>query len=92
MAYFNKSSLCILNDDESKFLVLEKDEKEDATSQFITPGGKFENNESDSECLVREIKEELGVEVDVPSLQFINEYVDVAASDPTKEVSIRMYS
>jgi 8-oxo-dGTP pyrophosphatase MutT (NUDIX family) len=40
---------------------------------------------------MREIKEELDVDIDKPSLKFIGEYIDVAAGDPTKDVSIRLY-
>lgn len=31
--------------------------------KFYIPGGKRENNESDIECLVREVKEELSVDI-----------------------------
>jgi 8-oxo-dGTP pyrophosphatase MutT (NUDIX family) len=88
MAYFNKIGLLYLNDDQSKFLVCEKD---NFTSDFIMPGGQVDDGENDEECLVREIKEELDVDTDRTSLVFIKEYVDVAAGDPTKDVSIKLY-
>lgn len=88
MAYFNKIGLLYLNDDQSKFLVCEKD---NFTSDFIMPGGQVDDGENDEECLVREIKEELDVDTDKTSLVFIKEYVDVAAGDPTKDVSIKLY-
>ena len=31
--------------------------------KFYIPGGKRENNESDIECVVREVKEELSVDI-----------------------------
>jgi hypothetical protein len=43
------------------------------------------------ECLVEEIGEELAVKTDEKSLRFVNEYIDVAAGDLTKDVSIRLY-
>ncbi len=88
MAYFNKIGLLLLSDDQSKFLVCEKD---NFTSDFIMPGGQLDKDEKDIDCLVREIKEELDTIVDKSSLTFINEYIDAAAGDPTKDVSIKLY-
>jgi 8-oxo-dGTP pyrophosphatase MutT (NUDIX family) len=89
VAYFNKIGLLLLSDDKSKFLVCEKD---NFTSDFIMPGGQLEDGEDDLKCLVREIDEELAVKTDESSLKYINEYVDVAAGDPTKDVSIKLYA
>ena len=88
MAYFNKIGLLLLNKDRTKFLVCEKD---NFTSDFIMPGGQLDEDENNFQCLVREIKEELVVELDVDSLQYIGEYTDVAAGDPTKDVLIKLY-
>ncbi|KKR18260.1 MAG: NUDIX hydrolase [Parcubacteria group bacterium GW2011_GWE2_39_37] len=88
MAYFNKIGLLLLNDKSSKFLVCEKN---NFTSDFIMPGGQVDEGENDVECLVREIKEELDVDTDKSSLVFIKDYIDVAAGDPTKDVSIKLY-
>ena len=88
MAHFNKIGLLLLNDDQTKFLVCEKN---NFTSDFIMPGGQVDDGENDKECLVREIKEELDVDTDKTSLVFIKEYVDIAAGDPTKDVSIKLY-
>lgn len=88
MAYFNKIGLLLLNEDQTKFLVCEKD---NFTSDFIMPGGQLDEEEDDRECLTREIKEELAVETDKKSLEYIDEYIDVAAGAPTKDVSIKLY-
>ncbi len=90
MAYYNKIGLLILNDDGTKFLVCEKS-PENVTSDFIMPGGLLEE-ESETECLKNEIKEELDCEVDVSSLKLIGEYEDAAAGKPDRNVSIRLYS
>jgi len=55
------------------------------------PGGQIDSGESDIDCLVREIKEELSVDTDINSLEYLWEYIDVAAWDLTKDVSIRLF-
>jgi 8-oxo-dGTP diphosphatase len=50
------------------------------------PGGKREPNETFEECLHRELKEELGIEVDVKEL------VETVSHDyPEKSVTLRFY-
>lgn len=88
MAYFNKIGLLLLNNDRSKFLVCEKN---NFTSDFIMPGGKIEKGETELECLKRELMEELKVRIREEELIFLGEYTDVAAGDPTKDVSIKLY-
>ena len=88
MAYFNKIGLLLLNSDHSKFLVCEKDNK---ALDIIMPGADAITGEDDIGCLEREIEEELGIEMDIASLKFIKKYIDVAAGDPTKDVSMMLY-
>lgn len=44
--------------------------KDDGTVRdyYVTPGGKIEENESHEEALRREIKEELGIEIEIKGL------------------------
>ena len=44
--------------------------KDDGTIRdyYVTPGGKIEENESNEEALRREIKEELGIEIEIKGL------------------------
>ena len=44
--------------------------KDDGTVRdyYVTPGGKIEENESHEEALRREIKEELGIEIEITDL------------------------
>lgn len=91
MAYYNKIGLLVLSEDAKKFLVCEPGDKYTVKSvkQYLMPGGKLEE-ESDVECLQSEIKEELGCDIDVDSLELIGEYTDVAAT-PGRDVMIRLY-
>ena len=57
---------------------------------FYTLGGKIEVGEDDIACLKREIREELGCEVDEPSLKFLNEFEDVAHGGGM--LNVRLYT
>lgn len=46
------------------------------SSVFYTLGGKIEAEEDDYECLKREIKEEIGCEVEEKSIKFLKEFED----------------
>lgn len=56
---------------------------------FIFPGGKKEKNENDLECLKRELKEEL--RVDLIGHKFFGNYEDDATLDPGLRVKINAY-
>jgi 8-oxo-dGTP pyrophosphatase MutT (NUDIX family) len=92
MAYYNKIGLLVLNESSTKFLVCEPGAlyEEKSVTQYLMPGGKFEE-ETVEECLKAETKEELGCDLDMTSLIFINDYTDVAASSPDRDVLIRLY-
>jgi 8-oxo-dGTP diphosphatase len=90
MADFNKVGLLVQQD--NKFLLCRKHY---TTSKLIMPGGQIEPGESFEECLIREIHEELGNDVDVVDIDYINTYSDIAAiDDPAihKTVEIVLYS
>lgn len=58
---------------------------------FFTLGGKIEKGESDIECLKREVKEEVGCELEESSLNFLQEFEDVAHGKDGGLVNIRLY-
>ncbi len=63
---------------------------QNVTADYIMPGGQFEE-ETVEECLKNEIKEELNCEVDFDSIEYIDEYSDVAAGRSDRDVSIKLY-
>jgi 8-oxo-dGTP diphosphatase len=64
--------------------------KKRATAKLILPGGKIEPGESNTQCLERELREELGDRVRAERLEHIGTYIDVAAGE-TKVVQIELY-
>ena len=67
-----------------------RDEK--STEVFIAPGGKIEKEESDIDCLKREVKEELSAELDPDSISFLHEFTGPAHGKPGVKLNIRFYT
>ncbi len=61
------------------------------TDKYYIPGGTIEKNETDEETLVREIKEELSVDIIKDSINYIGTYEDVATTHPDSIVQIKLY-
>jgi len=49
----------------NKILVTQRSEKMKLPLKWEFPGGKLEDNESDIDCIKREIKEEINIEIDL---------------------------
>lgn len=54
---------CAIIESEGKILVVQRSEKMNLPLKWEFPGGKIENGEREEECIVREIKEELNLEI-----------------------------
>lgn len=52
---------------DNQILVTQRSEKMKLPLKWEFPGGKLEDNESEKDCIKREIKEELNIEIDVIS-------------------------
>lgn len=48
---------------ENRILAVQRGLSQDLSGKWEFPGGKVEQNESEEECLIREIKEELGLDI-----------------------------
>ena len=59
----HNSTLCYLENNRGEYLMLHRVKKKHDVNQdkWIGVGGKFEENESPDECLLREVREETGV-------------------------------
>lgn len=88
-----KIGLAVIKND--KLLVLEpletKSFKKRTKGNYIMPGGVPENKESYKECIKREIKEELGVKVNLSSLEFLGNFSDIAAGKENTTIEQDVY-
>lgn len=56
---------CAIIENNGKILCAQRSEKMKLPLKWEFPGGKIEANESPEACLKREIREELGIEIDI---------------------------
>ncbi|VTR50292.1 mutator mutT protein [Sphingobacterium thalpophilum] len=63
-----------------------------SSAYFQLPGGKIAAGESDMAALTRELKEELGLEVEVTALRFIGNHVTQAVNEPDTLVEGHIYA
>lgn len=87
MKVIKKVALAVFHD--KKMLMVRSHKKEKV---FYSLGGKLEAGESDLECLKREIKEEVGCVIDPKSIQFLNEFEEIADGKKDAWLKIRMYT
>lgn len=85
MGIIRKVALAVFKD--KKMLQVRSAKHQDV---FFTLGGKPEAGESEIEALKREIKEEVGCDIEESSLNFLTEFEDVAHGKE-EVVNIRMY-
>ena len=62
------------------------------TTGFMQPGGKIERGESALATLVRELREELGIEVDVEETEFLGSFEAPALNEPGQTVRAEVFA
>lgn len=80
-----KTGLCLMQGGK----VLLARSKGDA--HFQIPGGKIEPGETDIGALVRETREELGVDIDPTTVQYLDTFLAAAAGRADVMVEVRLY-
>ncbi len=86
MKTYFKYALCIIRS--NRLLVLEESDQ----GLYLMPGGRPEAGESYAQTLHRELKEELGVELDTKSLRYLGTFEDLAAGKEEARVHLELYS
>lgn len=80
-----KAGLAVFKDGKILFVRTSKQKE-----VFYTLGGKYLEGESDVDCIKREVKEELGCDVDMNSLKFLQEFEDEAHGGQAM-LNLRLY-
>jgi 8-oxo-dGTP pyrophosphatase MutT (NUDIX family) len=61
------------------------------TGIFMQPGGKIEPGENPLQALVRELKEEIGLDIDPETALFLGRFEAAAANEPDHVVEAEMF-
>lgn len=71
------TTLCYIENDRDEYLMLHRTKKKNDQShdKWLGAGGKFEPDESPEECMLREVKEETGLELSEYSFRGIVTFV-----------------
>lgn len=86
MRIINKAALAVFK---NKKVLMVRTHKQQV---FYSLGGKNEEGESDIECLKREVREEIGCEVEESSLKFLTELEDVAHGKDEAMLHLKLYT
>ena len=60
-------------------------------NMFFAPGGKLDPNETSQEALIRELKEEIKIEIDSKDVSFFNDYIAPAAGNEKVQLKMSVF-
>jgi 8-oxo-dGTP diphosphatase len=81
------SAACLINDQGEILLVRKR-----GTTKFMQPGGKPETGETALQTIIREIREELGIDFTAEQLHFDGEWTGPAANEADTLIHASLYS
>jgi mutator protein MutT len=82
-----KIAAALIIDAQQRLLLVRKHN----TQYFMQPGGKIDDNESPADCLIRELREELNINVERDDLQTTGSFHAVAANEPDHLVTAELF-
>lgn len=80
-------SAVAIRDTQGRLLIVRKR----GTEKFIQPGGKPEPGESDHQTAVREVKEEIGLDLDPSKLELVGIYMQEAANEADHSIEGHLF-
>lgn len=84
--YFYLSAAMIIDGNDRLLLVRKRN-----TVKFMLPGGKIDQGESAIEALVRELQEEIDLNIQESDATFIQEYEAAAANEPDYRIQSQLF-
>ncbi|WP_026919240.1 NUDIX hydrolase [Gordonia shandongensis] len=81
-------SAVVLRDERGRVVTVRKR----GTSSFMFPGGKIDAGESAADAAVREVREELGVDLERDGLTWLGDFHTPAANEPGRSVRATVFS
>lgn len=84
--YFYLSAAMIIDGNDRLLLVRKRN-----TVKFMLPGGKIDQGESAIEALVRELQEEIDLNIQKSDATFIQEYEAAAANEPDYRIQSQLF-
>lgn len=87
----NAVSVALVNQKHELLVVRRADNLKSGAGMWQLPGGKMETGENEEEAAVREIREELRIQIRVTDLQKVNRFQTFLSNDKTKPFTMTLF-